>query len=149
MSISTSQVNDNVKTKYVNSKMLPDLNCDDAGLCQNVRSRKWDKPGIIVECGEYSQYNIIMDGSGRISVRNRKHLWKIVDEKPHIPIIEGRQVTVPDTTINNHLSSNLDTIEGNKMLHNSVLVLNQHPEVVSDVMLNNSIVAPVDDRAIA
>ena len=39
---------------------------------------KWDKSDTVVEVMQYDQYKIRMDGSGRVSVRNRKFLRKIV-----------------------------------------------------------------------
>ena len=29
-------------------------------LCQNVRTKKWDRPGVIVEVGDYHQYLVKM-----------------------------------------------------------------------------------------
>ena len=37
---------------------------------------KWDKKGVIVEVRQYHQYVIRVDGSGRITLRNRKFLRK-------------------------------------------------------------------------
>ena len=50
---------------------------------------KWDKSGTVVEVLPFDQYNVKMDGSGRLSLRNRKFL------KPITPFTTGltRQTT--------------------------------------------------------
>ena len=67
-----------------NSRELKELNQGDKVLCQNVRSRRWDKSEVIIEVGKHRQYHFKMDGSGRISLRNRRHLHKIVSHDPRI-----------------------------------------------------------------
>lgn len=47
---------------------------------QNQRGQhanKWDLSGVIVEVGEFDAYLVKMDGSGRISKRNRQYLRPI------------------------------------------------------------------------
>ena len=58
----------------------------DTVLCQNVRTKKWDRSGVIVKVGDYRQYLVKMDGSGRISLRNRRHLQKLAPTDPNIPV---------------------------------------------------------------
>ena len=41
---------------------------------QNQASNVWDRTGLVVEALPYRQYTIRLDGSGRVSLRNRKHL---------------------------------------------------------------------------
>ena len=43
-------------------------------LCQNMQSKRWDKSGLVVEACEFRQYKIKLNGSGRITLRNRIHL---------------------------------------------------------------------------
>ena len=59
------------------AKSLKEMNVGDNVLCQNVRSKKWDKSGVIVEVKQHRQYLIRIDGSGRVSLRNRRHLQRI------------------------------------------------------------------------
>ena len=40
------------------------------------KPRRWDKTGTIVECKDFDQYLVKMDGSGRLTLRNRKFLRK-------------------------------------------------------------------------
>ena len=63
------------------TKTLVPLKVSDVVSIQNQHGPhplKWDKSGTVVEVMQYDQYKIRMDGSGRVSVRNRKFLKKIV-----------------------------------------------------------------------
>jgi hypothetical protein len=74
------------KREYdISSRDLKALAVGDKVLCQNTRSNKWDRSGSIVEVGKFRQYQVIMDGSGRISTRNRRHLQKIIIPDRCIP----------------------------------------------------------------
>lgn len=42
------------------------------------RARKWDKSGVVVADMGHSQYKVRVDGSGRITLRNRSFLKRIV-----------------------------------------------------------------------
>jgi hypothetical protein len=55
---------------------------------------KWDKTGIIIEVRQFDQYVVRVDGSGRITLRNRKFLRK------YLPIISRVPITMaPGPTI--------------------------------------------------
>ena len=74
------------------TKALPKLNVSDVVMVQNQSGPhplKWDKSGTVVEVLPFDQYNVKMDGSGRLSLRNRKFL------KPITPFTTGltRQTT--------------------------------------------------------
>ena len=56
--------------------------------CQNVRNKKWDRKGVIVEVDKFRQYKVNVRGSGRISLRNRIHLKPVLHIKPHLPQIQ-------------------------------------------------------------
>ena len=61
------------------TRSLPPLNCGDHVMIQNQAGNfpnKWGKSGIIVELKDYHQYIVKVDGSGRLTVRNRKFLRK-------------------------------------------------------------------------
>ena len=75
---SMAKSNKIMSLKHDNKKPLKELYVGDMVLCQNTRSLKWDRSGVIVEVGKFRQYSVKLDGSGRISLRNRKHLQKIV-----------------------------------------------------------------------
>ena len=70
--------NEITKMKYDrNAHCLSELKVSDHVLCQNVRTKKWDRRGVIVEVKTKRQYLIRMCGSGRIALRNRRHLQKV------------------------------------------------------------------------
>ena len=49
---------------------------------------RWERTGLVVEVKEFNQYNIKIDGSGRVTLRNRKNLRKFTpyQNKVFIPI---------------------------------------------------------------
>ena len=75
-----------LKSKHdTNARTLPELMVGDFVRCQNVRTGLWDRSGVVVEVLEYRQYNVKMDGSSRLSLRNRRHLQKVNSNLPNIP----------------------------------------------------------------
>lgn len=111
--------NMDVKTKYdMNSKTLSELSVGTEVLCQNTRDNKWSKSGVIVEVGDHRQYYIKMHGSGRVSLRNRKHLRPLLLCKPTNPIIakdvlykyETQTETVNETVNNDDIQPLTDTV---------------------------------------
>ena len=63
-----------------NTRALPRLAVGDSVLVQNQvgnHPSKWDITGVVVEAREHDQYVIKVDGSGRMTLRNRKFLKKI------------------------------------------------------------------------
>ena len=65
----------------VKGKELPSLNVGDCVQVQNQHGNhpnKWHNTGIIAECLPHRQYHVIMDGSRRITLRNRRFLRKIL-----------------------------------------------------------------------
>ena len=88
--------NELTKSKYdVQAREKETLVKGDNVLCQNVRTKKWDRSGVIVEVGDYRQYLVKMDGSGRISLRNRRHLQKLAPTGPNMPVTT--QLVQPET----------------------------------------------------
>ena len=71
--------NDGTKLAMGTRKMPP-LSVGDKVLVQNQTGRaptKWDKSGVIVECKPHNQVNVMMDGSRKVSLRNRQFVRKI------------------------------------------------------------------------
>ena len=63
------------------TKQLKELEPGDVVQVQNQRGKdplRWDKSGTVVEKGAFGQYSVRMDGSGRVTLRNRKFLRKII-----------------------------------------------------------------------
>ena len=68
------------------TKRLPPLTTGDYVRIQNQigpHPTKWDKTGRVVEVRQFDQYVVRVDGSGRMTVRNRKFLRKFVPV--HLP----------------------------------------------------------------
>ena len=64
-----------VKEKYDHhASSLTPLPIGSKVLCQNTRTLNWDKAGSIVEVKPHIQYIVKMEGSNRLSLRNRQHL---------------------------------------------------------------------------
>ena len=62
------------------TKKMPPLSVGDKVFVQNQTGRapnKWDKSGVIVECKPHDQVNVMMDGSRKVSLRNRRFVRKI------------------------------------------------------------------------
>jgi len=77
-----------------NTKNLRPLRVGDEVSIQNLAGNnplKWDRTGVVVEVLGYDQYYVKVDGTGRITLRNRKHLRKIGFRKPAEPF--------PDKTV--------------------------------------------------
>ena len=62
------------------AKGLKELVVGDIVACQNVRTRKWDRCGLITELKGHRQYSVRMDGSGRLTIRNRRHLHRMIQD---------------------------------------------------------------------
>ena len=71
----------NIEKLDSGSRLQPPLRHGDRIWVQNQAGRystKWDRSGTIVETHPHDQYTVKMDGSGRLSLRNRQFLRKIV-----------------------------------------------------------------------
>ena len=58
----------------VGTKDLLELSVGDHVLCQDARTRVWDRRGVIVEKLPFRKYTVKMQGTGRVTTRNRRHL---------------------------------------------------------------------------
>merc|ERR1711951_296399 len=61
------------------TRALKDLAVGDHVYVQNVVGNnplKWERTGTVIEVLPYKQYRIKLDGSGRTTLRNRRHLRK-------------------------------------------------------------------------
>ena len=74
------------------SRVLPPLTVGDSVRVQNqttTRTTKWDKTGRVTKDLGNRQYEVLLDGSRRITMRNRKHLRRIPGK--HVVIEEGEE----------------------------------------------------------
>ena len=73
------------------TRNLPSLDVGDMVQIQNQRGnapRRWNKSGKIVEKLEFDQYLVKVDGSGRLTRRNRRFLKKIISTLADKEIVE-------------------------------------------------------------
>lgn len=62
-----------------NTRELKTLEVGDHVYLQNLTGNnplRWDRTGVVLELKPFKQYAIKVDGSGRVTLRNRKHLRK-------------------------------------------------------------------------
>ena len=62
-----------------NTRQLPPLQVGDHVYLQNLignHPRRWERTGVVIEVRQFHQYAIRIDGSGRVTLRNRQHLRK-------------------------------------------------------------------------
>ena len=74
----------NMEKLNINCRVLPKLAVGDSVLVQNQvgnHPSKWDITGVVVEVKEHNQYIVKVDGSGRMTLRNRKFLKKITPSR--------------------------------------------------------------------
>jgi len=65
---------------------------------QNPSSRRWDRLGTIVELTAPRQYLVRLDGSGRATIRNRRHLRPLMSETQAQSQDGGSSNPVPPST---------------------------------------------------
>lgn len=76
---------------------LPPLEVGDCVRIQNQRGpnpTKWDRTGVVVEVKQFDQYVVRVDGSGRVTLRNRKFIRKYIPVLPRQPMINRPGPTV-------------------------------------------------------
>ena len=64
--------------------LLPPLKVGDHVYVQNLlgnHPRRWERTGVVVEVRQFHQYVVKIDGSGRVTLRNRQHLRKFTPFK--------------------------------------------------------------------
>lgn len=74
---------------------LPGLSVSDYVAIQNQNTKRWERSGRVVEVMPNRQYRIKVDGSGRVTLRNRIFLRKI--PSPHPQVIPAAAVPVTRT----------------------------------------------------
>lgn len=81
------------------TRQLPPLQVGDHVFIQNLtgnQPRRWERTGTVVEVRQYHQYVVRVDGTGRVTLRNRQHLRKFTPFRakpgtdnlmPHTPAV--------------------------------------------------------------
>ena len=57
--------------------------------------RRWDKTGTIMECKDFDQYLVKVDGTGRLTLRNRKFLRRLTPIKKHTTPASSLKTPLP------------------------------------------------------
>ena len=89
------------------AKWLSELDVGDVVSVQNQtgsRPKKWGNIGVVVEVLPHRQYRVVLDGSRRITLRNRKFLRKvkpIISDPTHLP----KQSSSPPAIVLSNLPS--------------------------------------------
>lgn len=72
-------------------RSLPPLEPGTQVRVQDANSKLWDRTGIIIAARPHRQYLVKLAGSGRISIRNRRHLRQTQPLSPTNPPLDSRQ----------------------------------------------------------
>ena len=80
------------------ARILPKLNIGDTVQVQNQYGNnplKWDQSAVVVEDNGFDKITVKMDGKGRVSLRNRRYLRKIIPFLPRstVPSVRRRTET--------------------------------------------------------
>ena len=91
------------------TKSLPPLSPGQHVFIQNQRAagnlaKRWDKTGTVIECKGYDKYAIKVDGSGRLTDRNRRYLrsFKPATNTPLLPGPRPDQLISPPAMHDGH-----------------------------------------------
>ena len=78
------------------TRCLPPLKVGDTVRVQNqtgLYPNKWDKTGMVIEVRQFDQYVVKVDGSGRVTLRNRKFLRRYTQVQSQQPTVTINQDT--------------------------------------------------------
>ena len=75
-----AEAHQNTVDKRKNNRTLPPIEVGKRVHVKNQATNKWDRSGTITEALNYRKYTVKMDGSGRLSKRNRVHLKLICED---------------------------------------------------------------------
>ena len=84
-----------------NSRRLQPMTLGDKCFVQNqtgAYSKRWDRTGTVVEVGPNDQYHVKIDGSGRITLRNRRFLRKFLPAGTEIQPDPSKLGYYPEST---------------------------------------------------
>ena len=83
------------------TRFLPALHVGDHCYMQNQTGnhpRRWDRSGVIVECNGHDSYTLKVDGTGRVTKRNRRFLRSFQPAStriPYPPLVTRCTPTIP------------------------------------------------------
>ena len=105
-----------------------------------MQGQEWDRSGTIVETHPFRQYSVKMDGSGRVSLRNRRYLQcidankssglpltsnkpsKKTNDTPDLPsnrnlTQDGTTTGIPETTTDKEANKEIEELPASDMLN--------------------------------
>ena len=109
------------------TRALPPLKIGDHVMIQNQRGNhplRWDKRGTVVKCEGHDQYQVVVDGSRRLTRRNRKFLRLFT---PYVPTISDPQETGVRQYITDSLGKQVQAALPGHMQHQDHVQPNQQP----------------------
>ena len=90
------------------TRKLPPLRVGDTVRIQNQvgpHPKKWDKTGRVIEVMQHDQYRVRVDGSGRITLRNRRFLRNFTPYRPESPTLKVTHDLMSDRRTNNPVNN--------------------------------------------
>ncbi|XP_068246690.1 uncharacterized protein [Palaemon carinicauda] len=87
---------------------LPPLKVGDHIYLQNLVSNHptlWDRTGVVIEVCQFHQYAILVNGSDRVTLRNRQHLRRFQPSQPPRDRIDPVLGTTPTNSFNQPAST--------------------------------------------
>ena len=109
------------------TRALPPLKIGDHVMIQNQRGNhplRWDKRGTVVKCEGHDQYQVVVDGSRRLTRRNRKFLRLFT---PYVPTINDPQETDVRQYITDPVGKQVQAALPGHMQHQDHVQPNQQP----------------------
>ena len=91
-----AEANKNVVRENGPHKTLTPLRPGTRVWVQDPATRKWNRSGAVAETLGYRQYMVKLDGSGRLSRRNRRHL-KVISDRPATTVAPNTEHSDPVT----------------------------------------------------
>merc|ERR1712030_19871 len=82
-------------------------------------ARRWDRSGVVLEAEEFDQYKVRVDGSGRITVRNRRYLRKVTPYQQQQPV---PRVQVPIDPVEGERPRGTQQVQGDRAVDGVVRV---------------------------
>ena len=119
------------------SHSLPPLLVGDVVQVQNQRGKdplRWDRSGIVVESLGNQQYTVKMDGSGRVTLRNRRFLRKIEPFLPRSLVLDiipvnHRSITEKELVTGDHEAEGTGIVVDDQVAHGDDLGLRRSTRV--------------------
>ena len=123
---------------------LKELEIGDNVYLQNLSGNnplRWERTGTVVEIKPFNQYSIKVDGSGRVTLRNRQHLRKftpfqkeVFQKEVLVPIPAQKHPPVPIPTL---APSTKQSDKVNDSLPEQPEIVVEAPEDIPDIEISN------------